>query len=230
MKKFEGTVKSACDPWDEAEHHRMNLEWLPSYLNLAAHDIFLNCRHRNNWKKVVLELEEAFDDPSIRQRWATDFRAYTWDEKIPLHVYKCNVMHFVNKFETEICRIPEARKKAYFTRFVSGLPDDYIDFIEQKLYGNKRTIDHALKVSQQLKTIKDRNAGTRGEIAGATLSHENYENERIMALEQEIAKLKTRYRSPENNRNDKPGEGYDYNKRLRDHFRKENTSSKNLLH
>ena len=138
-------------------------------------------------------------------------------------------MHFVNKFETEICRIPEARKKAYFTRFVSGLPDDYIDFIEQKLYGNKRTVEHALKVSQQFKTIKDRNAGTSGEVAGAAYFHGNYGNERIVALEQEIARLKTRYGSPEESNNN-PGEGYDYNKRLRDHFRKEHTSSKNLWH
>ena len=205
VKKFQGTVKGACDPRSEAEHHKLNLRWLPPYLNTAAHDIFLNCRHKNNWKKVVLELEEAFDDPGIRQRWATDLKAYTWDQKIPLHVYKSNVIRFVNKFETEIRHAPAARKKAYFTRFVGGLPDEYINFIEQQLYGSKQTVDHALKVSQQFKIIKDRTAGAKKEVAGALNFQGNYGNERVLALEQEVAKLKTQaqgsgYKSDNNDR------------------------------
>ena len=205
VKKFQGTVKGACDPRSEAEHHKLNLRWLPPYLNTAAHDIFLHCRHKNNWKKVVLELEEAFDDPGIRQRWATDLKAYTWDQKIPLHVYKSNVIRFVNKFETEIRHAPAARKKAYFTRFVGGLPDEYINFIEQQLYGSKQTVDHALKVSQQFKIIKDRTAGAKKEVAGALNFQGNYGNERVLALEQEVAKLKTQaqgsgYKSDNNDR------------------------------
>ena len=178
VKKFEGTVRGACNPRDEADHHKLNLRYLPSYLNTAAHDVFLSCRHRNNWRKVVEELEEAFDDPGIKQRWATDFKAYTWDQKTPLHIYKSNVVQFVNKFESELRHAPEARKKAYFTRFVGGLPDDYINFIEQQLYGNKQTVEHALKVSQQFKIIKDRKTST---------------NERICAMEQQVARLNKEY-------------------------------------
>ena len=189
VRKFQGTVKSAYNPRDEAEHHKLNLRWLPTYLNIAAHDIFLNCRHRKNWRKVVEELEEAFDDPGIKQRWATDLKAYMWDQKIPLHVYRSNVVHFVDKFELGLRQAPVARKKAYFTRFVGGLPDDYINFIEQQLYGNKQTIEHALKVSQQFKIIQDRNMGPEENIAGATASQEKSRNERIHALERQMAWL-----------------------------------------
>ena len=192
VKKFQGTVKGACNPRNEAEHHKLNLGWLPSYLNTAAHDVFLHCRHRNNWRKVVQELEEAFDDPGIRQRWATDLKAYTWDQKTPLHVYKSNVLRFVNKFESGLRHAPEARKKAYFTRFVGGLPDDYINFIEQQLYGSKQTVEHALKVSQQFKIIKDRTTGKKKEVAGAMNFQGNYTNERVQTLEQEVAKINTK--------------------------------------
>ena len=192
IKKFQGTVRGACNPRDEAEHHKLNLRWLPSYLNTAAHDIFLNCRHRRkpkDWRKLVEELEEAFDDPAIRQRWATDLKAYTWDQKTPLHVYKSNVVHFVNKFESGLRNAPVARKRAYFTRFVGGLPDDYINFIEQQLYGSKQTIEHALQVSQQFKIIKDRTTETKKEVAGAMAPQGNSMNKRIHALEQQMAWL-----------------------------------------
>ena len=80
----------------------------------------------------------------------------------------------------------------YFTRFVGGLPDDYINFIGQQLYGKKRTIKHATQAAQQFKIMKDQKAGATKEVAGALNFQENYDNERVQALEQEVARLKTR--------------------------------------
>ena len=159
VKKFQACVQGACNPRNAKEHHKYNLRWLPTKLNIAAHDVFLNCRYRNDWSKLLKELEDAFDNSAVKQRWGTDFKAYTWDERQPLHVYRGNVIRYVNKYDSELRKFPKAMKKAYYRRYVSGLPDDYVDFIEQRLYDDKQTIDHALKVSQQFQISKQRSAG-----------------------------------------------------------------------
>ena len=151
VKKFETMVKVACNPRNLEEHHKFNLRWRPTKLNLDAHDIFLLCRHKNNWTKVVKELEEAFDNPECSP-------PCMWDEICPLHVFKANVISFVHKIDSEIRDCPRALKKAYYSRFVGGMPEDYVDFIETTLYDSKRTIDRALKVSQQFQIMKKRNA------------------------------------------------------------------------
>ena len=195
VKKFQSTILNACSPRTTEEHHKYNLRWLPSKLNTAAHDIWLNCRHKGSWARVVKELEEAFDDPEVKQKWSTDLKAYTWDEKSPLHVYKGNVMRYVNKFDSEIRGSEKALKKAYYSRFVGGMPDDYVNFIETSLYDGKRTIDRALKVAQQFQIIKKRTIGKASatkEVAAAGVAfHGNFGNERIQALEQDLAKLTT---------------------------------------
>ena len=196
VKKFQSTVKNACNPKTVEEHHKYNLKWISTKLNTTAHDLYLGCRHRGkNWPKLVKELEEAFDDPEVKQRWSTDLKAYVWDEKSPLHVYKGNVMRYVNKFDSEIRGCGKALRKAYYSRFVGGMPDDFVNFIETALYDDKRTIDRALKVAQQFQIVKKRAAGKAGatkETAAAGVAfHDNYGSERIQALEQNIAKLTT---------------------------------------
>ena len=197
VKKFQASVKGACNPRNAKEHHKYNLRFLPMRLNTTAHDIFLNCRHKDDWPKVAKELEEAFDDPAVKQRWRTDLRAYTWDEKQPLHVYRGNVIRYVNKYDSELRTCPEARKKAYYGRFVGGMPEDYVNFIEQQLYDDKQTIDRALQVSQQFQITKQRTSksDTKKEVAGHVSFHGN---ERLATVEQEIAKLNTKTNTLDN--------------------------------
>jgi len=68
IKKFENIVFAAEEPSTREEHHKSNIKWLPAYLNTLAHDIFVNCKNRKNWTKLKRELEDAFDDPEVKQK------------------------------------------------------------------------------------------------------------------------------------------------------------------
>ena len=192
IKKFENIVFAAEKPTSKEAHHKANTTWLPAYLNAQAHDIFITCRHKRNWTKLKRELEDTFDDPTIGQKWRTDLQAYKWDEIIPLHVYKGNVIKFVNKFDKEIRHNLEALRVNYFTRFVGGLPKDYKKFLDQQLYEDKQTIKHAVRAAQKFQGIKNnkQEKDRKKEVAAGGFQSSHSED-RLCVVEQGLRRLTT---------------------------------------
>lgn len=196
IEQFKNTVRGHLAPRDKAELHKLSLRLLPAYLNPLAHDVYTNCKHKNDWKKLVAELEEAFEDPEIKQNWKTDLRAYKWDGSTPLHVYKGNIMRYVNKYDTELRVSEEALKVSYYTRFVAGLPEDYRDFIDQQLYEGKHSIDRALRSAQKFRSVKSRKQEREAKEVSAGVTFESTNaHERLRALEQGIEKINTHINS-----------------------------------
>ena len=149
VEHFENTVDGHITTKSKKELERCFLKLLPAYLNTMAHGTFVTCKHKSSWTKLKEELEEAFDDPEVAIKWKTDLSAYQWDKLIPLHIYKGNVVRYVNKHDKKYSK--EAKKDAYFSRFVAGLPQDFYDFIDQQLYEDKQTVDNALRCAQKFK-------------------------------------------------------------------------------
>ena len=201
IKKFENIVFAAEEPSTREEHHKSNIKWLPAYLNTLAHDIFVSCKNRKNWAKLKRELEDAFDDPEVKQKWRTDLQAYKWDEVVPLHVYKGNVTRFVNKFDIEIRNNPGALRSNYFTRFVGGLPKDYKKFLDQQLYEDKQTVEHAVRAAQKFLGIKNDKIEEDKQIkreTGAAGFESSSGDDRLRLLEQENEELRTSFNTLEN--------------------------------
>ena len=204
--QFVDTVKGHFEPATNAELYSTCLRLIPTYLNPMAHSVYAGCKYKDNWVALVVELEEAFDDPEIRQNWEMDRAAYKWDMVQPLHVYKGNVMRYVNKFDSELRGSTEALRKNYYARFLAGLPEDYQNFIDQQLYDGKQSIDHALRAAQKWKSIKKRkegegkkekDVGASVTFAGATgVTFENSNaHERLRTVEQGIERINTHLNS-----------------------------------
>ena len=191
VKQYIRITKGFLCPKTTKELHRLCLQMLPAYLNSAAFNIFENCKYQDDWPNLVLELEESFDDPKIKQNWQTDFHAYTWDGKEPLHVYKGNVVRYVNKYDVDLRGLTKSLRKAYLNRFLAGLPVDYHDFIDQQLHDGDSTVENALKSAQKFQAIQqrrkvDEQTNRKNQDLGASANFKNDTNERLRALERKM--------------------------------------------
>ena len=145
ITKFEDAVNRCHNPHSKRRHHIYCLKWLPSFLSTDAFTVWRRSPHRKtNWEELKKELRKEFEDPIIRSEWKSNLRAYTWDEaKETLHSYCSNVRGYVDTFEPDLEEGSRAKLDAYYTRFVSGLSDDYQRQIKLYVPTNKQTISRA---------------------------------------------------------------------------------------
>ena len=195
VTQFRNTVKGHTDPRDRDDLNKTCLKLLPAYLNPIAHDIYTDCKHKKEWSALKKELEEAFEDPEIRQNWKTNLGAYKWDGSQPLHVYKGNVMRLVNKYDTEIRDTPAALDSAYYSRFHAGLPEDYQGFIEQQLYEGKQTINYAVRSAQRFQAWKKKQKDKPSEVSASATFKSTNTHERLRAVEHGIERINTHINS-----------------------------------
>ena len=148
ITKFEDAVNRCHNPHSKRRHHKYCLKWLPSFLSPDAFTVWRRSPHRKtNWEELKKELRNEFEDPIIRSEWKSNLRAYTWDEATEtLHSYCSNVKGYVDTFEPDLEEGSRAKLNAYYTRFVSGLPDDYQRQIKLNVPTNKQTISRAYDI------------------------------------------------------------------------------------
>ena len=196
VKQYIRITKGFLCPKTTKELHQLCLQMLPAYLNSAAFNIFENCKYQDDWPNLVLELEESFEDPRIRQNWQTDFQAYRWDEKEPLHVYKGNVVRYVDKYDVDLRGLTKPLKKAYLSRFLAGLPVDYHNFVDQQLHDGDRTVENALKSAQKFQAVKQRRmkqeqTNRENQELGASANFKNDTSRRLRALERKMEEIQS---------------------------------------
>ena len=201
VKQYVRITKGCLCPKTTKELHQLCLQMLPAYLNSAAFNIFENCKYQDDWPNLVLELEESFEDPRIRQNWQTDFQAYRWDEKEPLHVYKGNVVRYVDKYDMDLRGLTKPLKKAYLSRFLAGLPVDYHNFVDQQLHDGDRTVENALKSAQKFQAVKQRRmmqeqTNRENQELGASANFEKDTSRRLRALERKMEEIQSRRSVP----------------------------------
>ena len=155
IRQFEDRINRGFNPHSEERHHRLCLQCLPGHLSSDAFAIWLRCKDKKDWTHVKEELRLAYDDPVFRMKWKTNPRAYIWDEQNEsLSSYCSNVKHYVDNYETAIATIPEAVHTQYYTRFVSGLPDEYQDEVKRRMPSRKQDVDHALDICIRFQLVK----------------------------------------------------------------------------
>ena len=149
ITKFEDAVNRCHNPHSKRRHHKYCLKWLPSFLSTDAFTVWRRSLHRKtNWEELKKELRKEFEDPIIRSEWKSNLKAYTWDKAMEtLHSYCSKVKGYVDTFEPDLEEGSRAKLDAYYTRFVSGLPDDYQKQIKLNVPTNKQTISRAYDIS-----------------------------------------------------------------------------------
>ena len=157
------------------------------------------------------ELEDLYEDKLVKSNWKTNLKAYIWDERtVPLQTYATMVKRQVDKFESELADVPLAKKAQYYLRFVSGLPDDYVQQVRMAMPSKKADIDRALDVCIRYQGVKEGPKPTNVELGGAASFQSNSERARLSKAELDIAKMGTKLRKLESRWLDNVGDNEDY--------------------
>ena len=70
---------------------------------------------KTNWELLKVELTEAFEDPTMREEWRSNFKAYKWDEEnTSLQTYCANVQRYVDAYDTHLTKTPVAQQQQYY--------------------------------------------------------------------------------------------------------------------
>ena len=156
VNQFEEAVNRAVNPHSLRRHHLACKRWISSLLSADAYSIWSRAVHKNgDWTLLKRELELAFEDGSIRAEWKTNMQAYVWDEHgQSLQAYCAKVKRLVDTFETEMAGCPAAKHAAYFTRFLTGLPPDYVQHVKLSLPTTSSDVDKARDVCIQFQSCK----------------------------------------------------------------------------
>ena len=89
---------------------------------------------------------------------------------------------------------PAAKKAAYFLRFVSGLPSDYIQHVKLALPANSNNVDKARDVCMQFQSCKRLQTEGKAEVgASVSLQAPTFEL-KMRRNEMEIARLQKELR------------------------------------
>ena len=96
----------------------------------------------------------------------------------------------VNKYDSDRRNSPKALESAYYSRFYAGLPEDYQGFIEQQLYDDKQTIDHAVRSAQRFQACKRKQKDKPSKEVSAAVTFGNADfHGRLKALEQGVERI-----------------------------------------
>ena len=146
--QYESAVNRGMNPHSKRRHDMYCLQWLSNSLKTDAFAIWQRSENKTtDWELLKAELTTAYEDPSVRADWKTNMKAFMWDEgKMSLQAYCARVKRYVDTFDTELAHAPEARKVQYYIRFVSGLPDDYIEQTKMSTSTKNTDVDKALDI------------------------------------------------------------------------------------
>ena len=187
--QFEDAVKRALNPHSRRRHYKACMVWLSGALKADAYSIWSRASNRNgNWLLLKAELELAFEDGSVRSEWKTNLKAYTWDEHSQsLQCYCAKVKSMVDKYEKEMADCPAAKKAQYFLRFLSGLPDDYVQHVKLSMPPHSTDVDKARDLCLQWQSCK--RLKRKSEVGASGTFQEPTMSSRITQNENEIARL-----------------------------------------
>ena len=169
IQQFEEVINISRNPHSQRRHHNYCLQWLSGSLETDAYAIWCDCFHaKSNWIELKKELEEKFEDPAICGEWRTNPEALMWDEgKESLQAFAARVKRKVNTYDAEFAVTEAAKANNYFMRFMSGMPDDYVQHLHLNLPTESRRIEEALEICICFQAYKSATSTTKTEIGAA---------------------------------------------------------------
>ena len=111
VNQFEEAVLRAHNPHSRRRHMKYCLRWFPNCLHPCAYSIWHRATNRkSDWEALKIELTEAYEDPTIREEWSSNFKAYMWDqENVSLQTYYSKVQQYVDTFDTHLANTRQQR-------------------------------------------------------------------------------------------------------------------------
>ena len=110
---------------------------------------------KTNWEALRAELTEAFEDPTIREEWKSNFKAYKWDEEnVSLQTYCAKVQRYVDTYDTQLIGTAGGRQQQYYTRFLYGLTDEYMEYVRLSMPPKSMDINKALDLCIRYQNVK----------------------------------------------------------------------------
>ena len=199
IQQFEDAVDRGHNPHSQQRHFNFCLQWLPGSLETDAYAIWRGCRHKKtNWTQLKKELEDKFEDPAIRKEWRTNPRALLWDEnKMSLQSYCAKVRRYVDAYDEELADYPAAREVQYYSRFVNGLPEDYMLNVTLNMPSKCQKLEKALEICSRFQIYKKSITQSHPEVGASTTFQDQTTQSRIIKNEADIIWLSNRLHSLE---------------------------------
>ena len=215
IQQFEEAVNRGHNPHSQRRHYNYCLQWLPGSLETDAYAIWGECTHaKSNWTELKRELEEKFEDPAIRKEWRTNPKALMWDEgKESLQSFAAKVRRKVNTYDAELAVTDTAKAINYCTRFMNGMPEDYIQHLNLNMPTKNQRIEKALEVCVRFQAYKRTAASTaastkapaKTEVGASVAFQDPTMPSRVTKAETDIIRLSNRLSAVEENHpNSKP--------------------------
>ena len=207
IEQFEDAVNRGHNPHSLRRHHNYCLQWLPGSLETDAYAIWKECQHaRTNWLELKKELEDKFEDPAVRKEWRSNPKALMWDEYgETLQSFLAKVKRKVNTYDSDIATTDEARAANYNTRFVNGMPEDYINHLNLNMPTKKQKVEKALEICVRFQAFKKSKNQGKAEVGASVAFQDPTMPSRVTKTEMDIIRLGNRLKAVEGDRsNSKP--------------------------
>ena len=226
IEKFQSAVNVATNASTDARKHALYLLWLPLKLDEEARAVLKQVPQGTNYTDTITLMKDLLIDEVEVYKWKAMKSQITWDGKESFQALSTRVKCAVDKYEKELTN--ENKAWAYFFRFRAALPEVYQDFIDVSLPKDSKTIDNAKELALRVQmTQRDKTSEAKHvAFTGAAMA-----DDRIHALELEMAKLNTRFDQGDrssNQRSDQPQSGDRYDRspsRDRDGYQRYSGSS-----
>ena len=201
IQQFEDAVNRGYNPHSLRRHHNYCLLWLPGSLDTDAYAIWKECKHTRNWVELKKELEDKFEDPAIRKEWRTNPRALMWDEQgESLQSFLARVKRKVNTYDADIAKTEEAKAVLYATRFMNGMPDDYINHLNLNMPSKNQKVEKALEICVRFQSFKKGENTTKSEVGASVAFQDPTMPSRVTKTEMDIIRLANRLKAVEDDK------------------------------
>ena len=194
IQQFEEAVNRVRNPHSQRRHYNYCLQWLPGSLETDAYAIWCECVHaKSDWIELKRELEEKFEDPAFCKEWRTNPKALMWNEgNESLQSFASKVKRMVNIYDAELAVTNAAKANNYCTRFMNGMPDDYIQNLNLNMPSKNQRLEKALEICVRFQAYKRSATPTRGEVGASVTFQEPTVPSRVVKAETDIRHLSNR--------------------------------------
>ena len=191
IEKFENAVNVATNATTQARKHELYFMWLPLKLDDEARAILKQVPGDRNYVETVAQLKELLTNEVEIYKWKSMQSQIIWDGKESFQALATRVKNAVDRFEKELSA--QGKIWAYFFRFRAALPPVYQDYIDVSIAKDDKTIDNAKELALRVQmTQRNKETDKQVTFTGAAMA-----DDRIHALELEMAKLSTQVKDRE---------------------------------
>ena len=132
-------------------------------------------------------------------------KSLMWDEENEsLQSFSTKVKRMVNINDAEFAVTDAAKANNYCTRFINGMPDDYIQNLNLNMPSKNQRLEKALEICVRFQAYKRSATPTRGEVGASVTFQEPTMPFRVVKAKRDIRHLSNRLGAMEESHPNKP--------------------------